>query len=139
MECPSLLCNVVLQDSSLDRWWWILDPINGYSVKGTYQYLTMPDTSMETCLFDAAWLKHVPLKVSVFVWRLLRNRLPTKDKHFCRRVLHHDGMLCVGESCGTLFTSGSTSISHLQSPSVNIFISLDTWRDYRGLLILFSK
>jgi len=54
MECSSLLCNVVLQDASLDRWWWILDPFNGYTVKGAYQYLTMHNTSLETGLFDAA-------------------------------------------------------------------------------------
>jgi len=59
----------------------------------------MPDSTQETGLFDVAWLKHVPLKVSVFVWRLLRNRLSTKDNLICRRVLHHDDTLCVG-GCG---------------------------------------
>ena len=136
MDCSSLLCNVVLQESSLDKWRWNLDPINGYTVKGTYRYLTMPATSLETGLFDAAWLNYVPLKVSMFVWRLLRNRLPTKDNLLRRRVLHHATLLV---DCGTLFFSGSVFLSHLQSLSVNIFISLDTWRDYHGVLILFSK
>ncbi|XP_024630861.1 uncharacterized protein [Medicago truncatula] len=78
-ECSSLLCNIVLQDHVLDRWRLVLDPINGYSVKGTYQYLTRADTFVERGLFDAVWLKQAPLKVSIFVWRLFRNRLPTKD------------------------------------------------------------
>ena len=99
MECSTLLSNVVLQDSILDRWRWLLDPVNGYSVKGTYQYLTMPDSAQETGLFDAAWLKQVPLKVSVFVWRLLRSRLSTKDNLIRRRVLHHEDTLCIG-GCG---------------------------------------
>jgi len=80
-------------------WEWILDPFNGYTVKGTYQYLTMHDTSLATGLFDAAWLKYVLLKVSVFIWRLLRNRLPIKDNLLRRRVLHHEDIICAG-GCG---------------------------------------
>jgi hypothetical protein len=98
-EFSSLLSNVVLQESSFDRRRWTLDPINGYSVKGTYKFLTMSDTTLENDLYDAAWLKQVPLKVSVFVWRLLRNRLPTKDNLLRRRVLHHDDIHCIG-GCG---------------------------------------
>ncbi|KEH33269.1 hypothetical protein MTR_3g434770 [Medicago truncatula] len=41
-ECASLLHNVVLQDNTVDRWRWLLDPLHGYSVKGTYAYLTTP-------------------------------------------------------------------------------------------------
>jgi len=99
MECSSLLSNVVLQDASLDRWRWILDPTSGYTVKGTYQYFTKSDTLLETGLFYAAWLKYVPLKVSIFVWRLLRNRLPTKDNLLCRRIPYHDDIICAG-GCG---------------------------------------
>lgn len=40
---------------------------------------------------------------------------------------------------GILFISGLVSILYLRSPSVNIFINLGIWRDYRGLLILFFK
>jgi hypothetical protein len=104
MECLSLLSNVVLHDSIFDRWRWILDPISGYSVKGTYQYHTLTDTALETGLFVAAWLKQVPLKVYVFVWRLLRSRLPTKDNLLPRRVIHHEDSLCVG-GCGYLETT----------------------------------
>jgi hypothetical protein len=82
----------------------VLDPINGYSIKGTYQYLTLPTTPVETGLYDVAWLKQVPLKVSVFVWRLIRNRLPTKDNFLRRRALHHDDITCVG-GCGCPETS----------------------------------
>ena len=46
LECSSLLCNIVLQDDTIDRWRWILDPINDYTIKGTYQYLVMPNTSL---------------------------------------------------------------------------------------------
>ena len=103
-ECSSLLCDIVLQVSTSDRWRWVLDPISGYSVKGTYKYFTLPTIPVETGLYDAVWLKQVPLKVSVFVWRLLPNRLPTKDNLLRRTALHHDDITCV-EGCGRPETS----------------------------------
>jgi len=42
-----LLHNIVLQDQLLDRWRWLLDPIHGYSVKGTYHFLTSVDDAPE--------------------------------------------------------------------------------------------
>jgi hypothetical protein len=152
-ECSSLLCNIVLQYNILDRWRWVLDPINGYSVKETFQYLTMSVTPVEHDLFDAAWLKQVPLKVSVFVWRLLRNRLPTKCNLLRMRVLHHDDTSCVGGcscaetrfiffsdvtslvACGTVYINGSVFLSYLQSRFTIIFTSLVIWRGYCDLLI----
>ena len=56
-EFSSLVSPIVLQDHVLDRWRWILDPINGYSVKGTYEFLTLYDTSRKRGIYDAAWLK----------------------------------------------------------------------------------
>ncbi|XP_024636586.1 uncharacterized protein [Medicago truncatula] len=128
--------------STLDRWRWMLDPIGGYSVKGTYKYLTLPTTPVETSLYDAAWLKQVPLKVYVFVWRLLRNRLPTKDNLLRRRAIHHDdifvwegvavqrhriissSVVILLAACGFMSTSGSTFCSYLQTWFVTTSISL---------------
>lgn len=42
-ECSVLLSNVVLQDHIQDSWRWLLDPIQGYSIRGTYQFLTSSD------------------------------------------------------------------------------------------------
>lgn len=66
-ECASLLHNVVLQDHIIDRWRWMLDPLHGYSVKGTYAYPMTPGVPSECGRFDDVWLKEVPFKVSVFV------------------------------------------------------------------------
>jgi len=95
-ECAALLFDIVLQDTTVDRWRWILDPIQGYSVRGTYQYLTSSDSLEERGRYDMVRLKHVLLKVSVFVWRLLRNRLSTKDNLVRKMILQHDDMACVG-------------------------------------------
>jgi hypothetical protein len=55
-----------------------LDPDRGYSVCGAYQLLTShpPDTLDAV---DLIWHKQIPLKMSVFAWRLLREGLPTKS------------------------------------------------------------
>jgi len=47
VECAALLSDFVLQDTVLDRWRWALDPIKGYSVKGTYQYFTSSEPVVE--------------------------------------------------------------------------------------------
>jgi len=45
-ECSVLLHNVVLQGVITDRWQWLLDPVNGYSVKGTYHFLMTTGESL---------------------------------------------------------------------------------------------
>jgi hypothetical protein len=54
-ECSVLLHDIVLQDHLSDRWRWLLDPVNGYSVKGTYNFLTTGDESIARGLFNDVW------------------------------------------------------------------------------------
>lgn len=109
-----MLHDIVLQDHSIDRWKWLLDPVNGYSVKGSYHFLKTIDEPSERELSFDVWHKHVPLNVSLFTWRLFRNRLPTKDNLMRRCVLQHDDNKCVGdcdyeETTGHLFFGCATS------------------------------
>lgn len=103
----------VYENNEHDQWKWLLDPVNGYSVKGGYHFLTTVDKPPERELLSDVWHKHVPLKVSLFAWRLLCNRLPMKDNLVQRRVLQHDDNRCVGdcdseETVGTLFFGCAT-------------------------------
>jgi len=50
---------------------------------------------------DLIWHKNVLLKVSLFAWRLLRNRLSTKDNLFKRHAISHASKLCV-TGCGSM-------------------------------------
>jgi hypothetical protein len=93
-ECSVLLHNVVLQTHVHDRWKWLLDPIEGYSVRGAYQFLTFADAPLDRELIDNVWHNHIPLKVSLFTWRLLRKRLPTKD-NMVRRGVIQESTTCV--------------------------------------------
>jgi hypothetical protein len=116
-ECSVLLNNFVLQDNVDDKWRWLLDPVNGYSVKVFYRYITSTCHISDRSLVDDVWHKHIPSKVSVLVWRLLRNRLPTKDNLVHRGVLLSTNAACVG-GCGD-----SESATHLFL-HCNIFGSL---------------
>ncbi|KAK2445430.1 hypothetical protein QL285_016359 [Trifolium repens] len=98
-ECPSLLLTRSLQDQSSDRWQ--PDPDKCYTVRGAYQLLT---SQVSTPMDDAEkliWYSQVPLKVSIFAWRLLRDRLPTKANLVTRGILSPAADLCVS-GCGEM-------------------------------------
>jgi hypothetical protein len=48
---------------------------------------------------ELIWHKQVPLKVSILAWRLLRDRLPTKENLANRGIIPMEGRLCV-TGCG---------------------------------------
>lgn len=98
-ECSNLLHNVVLQENTIDTSRWQLDPIQAYSVRGAYHFLINSDVPLDMTLVDDVWHQYIISKVSLFVWPLLRNRLPTKDNLVRMRVLQSDNMACVS-SCG---------------------------------------
>jgi len=105
-ECTLLLHNVVLQDNVSDTWRWLIDLVHGYSVREAYRFLTSGE-QVDRTLVDDVWHRYIPAKVSLFVWRLLRNCLPTKDNLMRRRVLQVTDTACV-YGCGD-----SESANHL--------------------------
>jgi hypothetical protein len=64
-------------------------------VKVFYRCITFTGHISDRSLVDDVWHKHIPSKVFVLVWRLLRNRLPTRDNLVHRGVLSIDAA-CVG-------------------------------------------
>jgi len=78
-ECRALLYDASLQHNVSDHWQWRPDPSKGYSVRGVYRLLTTHDVHNTVVTTDLLWHKQVPLKVFIMTWRLLRNRLLTKD------------------------------------------------------------
>ncbi|GAU27873.1 hypothetical protein TSUD_159670 [Trifolium subterraneum] len=71
-ECQTLLS---LQVQSLDRWQWQPGPVIGYTVRGAYQLLTAPNSANVDDVENLIWHPQVPLKVSIFAWRLLRDSI----------------------------------------------------------------
>ncbi|CAJ2672661.1 unnamed protein product [Trifolium pratense] len=111
-ECQSLLLDISLQDQTSDRWQWSPDPDTGYTVRGAYQILTSQDSVTLHDAENLIWHPQVPLKVSIFAWRLLRDRLPTRANLVNRGVLSSSADTCVfgcgvAESAHHLFLSCS--------------------------------
>jgi hypothetical protein len=100
-ECRALLLDVSLHVNVSDQWLWIPDPTQGYSVRGAYSVLTSKDLPLVDSAAEMIWHRQVPLKVSVFAWRLLRDRLPTKSNLIYRGVIPPEAGLCVS-GCGAL-------------------------------------
>jgi len=73
-------------------------------VRATYHFLTTSGEPLDRTLVDDVWQKHIPLKVSLFVWHLLHNKLPTKDNLVRRHVLQSIDSACIS-GCGGLETT----------------------------------
>ncbi|XP_024632642.1 uncharacterized protein [Medicago truncatula] len=89
-ECRLLLANVSLQPLSYDVWQWHPDPSQGYTIRGTYALLTNQEEQQNGLCEELVWHKQVPLKVSIFAWRLIRDRLPTKSNLAYRGILNSE-------------------------------------------------
>jgi hypothetical protein len=94
---------------------WLPDPVEGYYVRGAYDLLTSAVITHVDSALDLVWHHQVPLMVSIFAWRLLRNRLPTKTNLAARGILQTDAALCVAgcgqvESADHLFISCSSCV-----------------------------
>ncbi len=57
------------------RWRW--DPAEAFSVRTTYTFLQ--DGGVKVVLFDKLWGTKAPLKVKIFIWTALKDRILTKD------------------------------------------------------------
>jgi len=87
VECVERLSSCVLQVGTINRWVWKFHPSQCYTVKSAYSYLTAIDTNLNDGFNSFLWLKAVPLKVNIFIWRLFLNRLFTKDNMLRRGVI----------------------------------------------------
>jgi len=99
-----LLQNVNLPVDKVDKWLWTLESSKVFTVRSAYKHLTTQPPLVSSVDASFLWHKDVPLKVVLFVWRLFRDRLPTKDNLLRHGVIDHTSKLCVS-SCGFLESS----------------------------------
>ncbi|GAU44064.1 hypothetical protein TSUD_368760 [Trifolium subterraneum] len=114
-KCQTLLLTISLQDHSLDRWLWQPDVDSGYTVRGAYQLLTAPPEVPLHAATGLIWHPQVPLKVSIFAWRLLRDRLPTKANLTFRGIIPVEDSQCIS-GCGAV--EAAQHFSWVDSPMV---------------------
>jgi hypothetical protein len=92
LELKNLLYGIFLQSDVEDRWKWLQSSDGLFSVKSCYhvfiktRFIDSLDPNLLTAV-QQLWLNDIPSKVNVFGWRLLLQRLPTKD------ALNHRGIL----------------------------------------------
>ncbi|XP_045798020.1 uncharacterized protein LOC123892259 [Trifolium pratense] len=88
-ELHQLLEQVRPNRASSDRRRWSSNSDGSFSVRSTYMVLQdkRVDTTLDTNTMAALkrlWKNNVPSKVSVFGWRLLLEKLPTREALFCK-------------------------------------------------------
>jgi len=110
-ECRLLLSDIVLQVSIVDRWNWHLDNNGGYYVCSVYRMFTVDDSQVLDMVSKFIWHKHVPTKVSILAWRLIRNRLPTKSNLMARGIISHEAQMYV-TGCGEVETTHHLFVSY---------------------------
>ena len=121
MECRHFLSNVTLQANVTDIWQWLPDITGGYTLRTCYQLLTTQDDTLLDGTENKIWHPQVPLKVSL-AWRLLRDRLPTRNNLLTRGIISATDSNCVAE-CRQL-----ESVEHLFL-QCNIFAKV--WQQVR--------
>ena len=82
---------MTIQQHRSDEWVWKADPSGNYSVQSAYNMLRGESAagSHNEC-FQELWKIKIPSKISVFAWRLLRDRLPTRTNLQRRQVQIND-------------------------------------------------
>lgn len=78
-ECIERLTSIVLKVDVEDHWVWNLRSSFSYTITSAYTNLSEVDDNKNKDNSKFLWLKTVLLKVSIFVWRMFFNRIPTKD------------------------------------------------------------
>jgi hypothetical protein len=91
-ELQNLLTDVHLEQARMDKWRWIPGPLDLFTVNSCYKMLIQPHNiaSLDANVLEAIqnlWKNDVPTKINIFGWRLLLDKLPTRD------ALHHRGIL----------------------------------------------
>lgn len=83
-----------IQQQGTDAWVWMGDPEGQYSTRSAYNMLREEAAAgrQEDC-FVKLWRIRIPARFAVFAWRLLRDRLPTKQ-NLRRRQVQITDMLC---------------------------------------------
>ncbi|GAU23363.1 hypothetical protein TSUD_334100 [Trifolium subterraneum] len=83
---------------------------DSYTVRGAYHLLTSHDPTTMDDAEKLIWNSQVPLKVSILVWHLLRDRLPTKANLVTRGIIPPTAHFCV-TGCGAVESAHHLFIS----------------------------
>ena len=74
-----------------DQWVWAAESSGSYLARSAYRVIRegIPEEEQDR-EFKELWKLKVPMKVTMFAWRLLKDRLPTRDNWRRKRVELHE-------------------------------------------------
>ena len=106
-ELLGILQNVVVSKDCSDRWRWVLQDDGNFTVKALSRVVEDKILRVESGALVTLWNSWVPKKVNIFIWRLLKGRLPVREE-LDRRGIDLDSLLCpccnnAVESCNHSF------------------------------------
>ncbi|GKA74058.1 reverse transcriptase domain, reverse transcriptase zinc-binding domain protein [Tanacetum coccineum] len=102
-DLMNLLQNVVIHNDCRDQWKWKLREDGVFTVKDLTKLVEERTLRIENGGQETLWNKWVPKKVNIFVWRVLKGRIPVREE-LDKRGIDLDTTLCpccdsVVESC----------------------------------------
>ena len=87
VEFMEEITSIPIQRPAKDTMMWMAVPSGVYTTKSTYSLLMNPSTtSSDGKIFKTIWKLKIPPRAVVFFWRLIKNRLPTRDNLLRRNV-----------------------------------------------------
>nr|GEW06908.1 RNA-directed DNA polymerase, eukaryota [Tanacetum cinerariifolium] len=98
-----------------DRWIWTGDGDGIYSVNCGWKLIDKGTLCLDT--YATRWLKEMPTKVNIFIWRMLLNKIPTRMNLMTR------GITVKSNQCG-ICDEGDETINHLM---LHCDLARDLW------------
>lgn len=86
-ELQNLINEFQLREGVLDSWIWQPEPGRMCSVQSAYELIKRPLTEGADPIFKLICGHGIPSSISIFVWRMMLDRLPTKENLLKRRIL----------------------------------------------------
>ena len=120
------ICDIVKQVTivqSDDSWRWCCDTMDSFSVNGLRKHLDC--LSLPSHYLATRWNKIVPRKVNIHVWRLIKDRLPTRFNLWFRGI---DNVSLICPMC----SNGLESIYHTMYEciiAIKVWKSVAKWLD----------
>lgn len=131
------LMAVQLTEKKSDRWSWRHDGEGKYSVNSSYSFLQALHLEEPEPVFKLVWSVPVPSNVKAFAWRLLKDRIQTRDNLRRRHViLNPYESLC--PLCG-LQEESSTHLFLLCNATNQIWYECSAWLGAMTTLVPTTK
>ncbi|GKV44689.1 hypothetical protein SLEP1_g51849 [Rubroshorea leprosula] len=122
VELLNQIHDITIERGKKDLWEWQHNKDGRYTTKSAYKALSDGNgVEQPRRVSQMVWNSLIPTKISIFVWQLLQNKIPTRSNLFKRGILKNP------EECKCIFYGVENEDSnHL---FIHCKIASDLWRD----------